>query len=162
MANMTDYERERATFRLEVPDTFNFGYDVVDRWAEDPDKLALLWVDAQGRSERYTFAEVRRASDRFASVLEGLGIGKGDGVLVILPRLPQWYVVLVGLMKRGAIPMPGTVLLTPKDIEYRLNLAAAKAVVVDAATAPKVDAVRDRCPTLAHAIVVGGAAPGLA
>ena len=160
MANMTDYERERATFVLDVPATFNFGTDVVDRWAADPQKLALLWVDAEGRSERYTFADIRREADRFAGVLQDLGLGKGDGVVIVLPRVPQWHIMMVAIMKIGAIPIPGTVLLTPKDYAYRLNLAKARAVIVDSANAVKVDAVRDQCPTLEHGIILGGARPG--
>jgi acyl-coenzyme A synthetase/AMP-(fatty) acid ligase len=160
MANMTDYAQEWAGFSLEVPDTFNFGTDVVDKWAAEPDKLALVWTDETGHSERYTFADMRRESDRFASVLQGLGMRKGDGVMIVLPRLPQWYVMMVGLMKVGAVPMPGTVLLTEKDYEYRLNMAEARAVIVDAANAPKVDAIRAHCPTLEYCFVLGGPRPG--
>jgi acetyl-CoA synthetase len=116
MANMTDYERERALFILEVPDTFNFGFDVVDAWAEDPEKLVMLWVDEAGHSETYTFADIQRQSNRFANVLQGLGIGKGDGVMIVLPRLPQWHMMTVGIMKLGAIPIPGTALLTPERL----------------------------------------------
>jgi acetyl-CoA synthetase/medium-chain acyl-CoA synthetase len=160
MSNMTDYEQERAAFQLTVPETFNFGFDVVDKWAEDPTRLAMLWVGEDGSSARYTFADMRRDSNRFASVLQGLGVGQGDGVMIVLPRLPEWHVMMVGIMKLGAIPMPGTVLLTPKDYEYRLNLAAVRVVIVDAANAAKVDAVRANCPTLRHRIVLGGVRPG--
>ena len=155
MANMRNYDEERAAFRLEIPDTFNFGTDVVDHWAEDPEKLAMLWVDTSGHSERYTFADMRRESNRFANVLHGLGIGKGDGVMIVLPRLPQWHMIIVGIMKHGAIPIPGTVLLTPKDYEYRINMAEARAVIVDAANATKVDEIRGHCASLEHCIVLG-------
>ena len=117
MANMTNYDQERASFSLEVPETFNFGCGVVDQWAEDPARLAMLWVDEEGRSERYTFADMRQASNRFANVLQGLGVRQGDGIMIVLPRVPQWHMMLVGIMKLGAVPMPGTVLLTPKDYE---------------------------------------------
>ena len=160
MTNMTNYEQERAAFQLAMPETFNFGFDVVDKWAEDPTRLAMLWVGEDGSSARYTFADMRRESNRFASVLQGLGVGQGDGVMIVLPRVPEWHVMLVGIMKLGAIPMPGTVLLTPKDYEYRLNLAAVRVVIVDAPNAAKVDAVRANCPALRHLIVLGGARPG--
>ena len=62
MANMTDYEQECASFRLAIPEFFNFGFDVVDAWAQDPSKLAMLWVDDTGQSMRYTFADIRRES----------------------------------------------------------------------------------------------------
>src|SRR5262245_9872285 len=160
VANMTNYEQERATFRLDVPQTFNFGFDVVDRWAQDPSKLAMLWVDDAGHSARYTFADIRRESNRLASVLQGLGVRQGDGVMLVLPRLPQWHSIVVALLKLGAIPMPGTVLLTPKDFEYRINIAEARMVIVDEANAAKVEAVRANCPTSQHFIVLGDARPG--
>ena len=99
MANMTNYDEVRATFTLEVPETFNFGFDVVDKWATDPQRLAMVWVDEDGSEERYTFADIQRESDRFAAVLQGLGIRKGDGVMVVLPRVPQWHMMLAGLAK---------------------------------------------------------------
>src|SRR5262245_1475088 len=80
VANMSNYEQEHASFTLTVPELFNFGFDVVDKWAEDPLKLAMLWVDDTGQSARYTFADMRRESNRFASVLQGLGVQQGDGV----------------------------------------------------------------------------------
>ena len=160
MSNMTDYDAVYATFALDVPETFNFGFDVVDKWAEDPQKLAMLWVDEDGSEARYAFADIKRQSNRFAHVLKGLGLGKGDGVMIVLPRVPEWHMMLVGIMKIGAIPMPGTVLLTAKDYEYRINAADAKVVIVDAANAAKVDDIRANCPTLQHCIVLGGARQG--
>ncbi|MGE3539469.1 MAG: AMP-binding protein [Candidatus Tectimicrobiota bacterium] len=157
---MTSYEHERATFRLEMPATFNFGFDVVDRWAEDPTRLAMLWVDDTGQSARYTFAHMRRESNRCASVLQGLGVQQGDGVMLVLPRIPAWHSITVALMKLGALPMPGTVLLTPKDYAYRINTASARAVIVDAANAAKVDTIRGQCPSLEHCIIVGAERPG--
>jgi acetyl-CoA synthetase/medium-chain acyl-CoA synthetase len=80
--------------------------------------------------------------------------------MIVLPRVPEWHIMMVGLMKLGAIPMPGTVLLTPKDYAYRLNMAEARAVIVDAANAARVDEVRAQCPTLEHCLVLGGPRPG--
>src|SRR6266571_4319213 len=160
VANMTNYEQEYATYRLDIPETFNFCFDVVDQWAQDPSKLAMLWVDDAGHRARYTFADMRRDSNRLASVLQGLGVRQGDGAMLVLPRLPQWHSIMVALMKLGAIPMPGTVLLTPKDFEYRINIAEARVVIVDEANAAKVEAVRANCPTLQHCIGLGEARPG--
>ncbi len=160
MANMSNYAQERAAFRLDVPAYFNFGTDVVDRWAEDPYKLAMLWIDDTGQEARYTFADMRRESNCFANALQSLGVRQGDGVMLVLPRLPQWHSIVVALMKLGAIPMPGTVLLTPKDYVYRINTAAATVVIVDDANAAKVEEIRAECPTVQHCIVVGSARPG--
>jgi acetyl-CoA synthetase/medium-chain acyl-CoA synthetase len=160
MANMDNYEQEWAHFQLDSPETFNFGFDVVDKWAADPNKLAMLWVGEDGSRARYTFADMRRESNRFAQVLQGLGVAQGDGVMIVLPRLPEWHSMMVGIMKLGAIPMPGTVLLTAKDYEYRINMAEARIVIVDAPNAAKVEAVRANCPSLRHCIVLGEPRPG--
>src|SRR5437660_11201466 len=104
VANMSNYEQEHASFRLAIPEFFNFGFDVVDRWAEDPAKLAMLWVDDAGQSARYTFADMRRQPNRFASLLQGLGVGQGDGVILVLPRLPPCHSSLGALMQLGRIP----------------------------------------------------------
>ena len=159
--NMPDYERERLMFRLDVPERFNFAQDVVDRWADqDPGKLAMLWVGQDGGERRLPFAYFRDESNRFANVLGALGVEKGDGVLVVLPRLPEWHVILLGLIKLGAIPMPATTLLTPKDIAYRVRSADVKMVVTTPENAEKVESVRAQCPTLERLLLVGGKRAG--
>jgi len=159
--NMPDYERERLMFRLDVPERFNFAQDVVDRWADqDPGKLAMLWVGQDGGERRLPFAYFRDESNRFANVLGALGVEKGDGVLVVLPRLPEWHVILLGLIKLGAIPMPATTLLTPKDIAYRVRSADVKMVVTTPENAEKVESVRGQCPTLERLLLVGGKRAG--
>src|SRR5581483_10137928 len=94
--------------------------------------------------------------NRFANVLAGLGIQRGDVVLVILPRIPAWQVVMVGLLKVGAIAAPGATLLQPKDIAYRANLSEAQVVITDSENSPKVDAVRQQLEGLKHFILIGG------
>src|SRR4030095_254506 len=98
VANMSNYEQEHASFTLPVPEFFNFGFDVVDRWAEDPSRLAMLWGDDAGHSARYTFADIRRESNRFASVLQGLGVRQGDGGMLLLSRLPQQRIIVVAVV----------------------------------------------------------------
>ena len=156
-ANMTDYEQERKTCRLEVPERFNFAEDVVAGWArEDPGKLAMLWVGQDGDERRLSFGWFRDASNRCVNVFRALGIRKGDGVLVVLPRLPEWHVILLGLFKLGAVPMPGTTLLTAKDIAYRIRSADVRMVVTTPEHAEKVESVRTECPTLERFLLVGG------
>ena len=154
--NLVDYEKAVREFRLEVPERFNFGRDVVDRWAADPSKMAMLWLGADGGERRLTFRHFAERSDRFAHVLQRRGVGPGDRVMVQLPRVPEWWEVLLGCFKAGAVAVPGTVLLTPKDIQYRTNLAEGVAFVTDAEGAQKVDQVRGECALLSHLIQVGG------
>lgn len=130
-------------FAWDVPETFNFGADVVDRHAADPALTALLWSDAAGREERYSYADMARLTNRFANALAARGIVKGDRVLVMLPRIPQWQIALVGCLKLGAVPIPCIEMLTERDVAYRLAHSEARAVVTTAASAPKFAAIAD-------------------
>jgi acyl-coenzyme A synthetase/AMP-(fatty) acid ligase len=139
--NMTDYLQTRATFRLEVPEVYNYARDVVDAWAaREPGKLALLAVSPDGGDpRRFSFADLAASSNRAANFLAARGLRKGDRVFVMLPRIPEWYDVVLGCIKLGAVPMPGTTLLTARDIAYRLERAGATAAVTDAEGVSKVD-----------------------
>jgi acyl-coenzyme A synthetase/AMP-(fatty) acid ligase len=156
---MTDYEAERANFRLDVPQRFNFVLDVLERRAAaTPDGLALLALDAAGaETARYSWAEMARETRRMGNALLGLGVKKGDPLFIMLPRIPEWYVAALGAIRIGAIPMPGTNLLTGKDIEYRIQRANAVAAITDSDGAAKVDSVAGNLETLKHRIVVGEA-----
>ena len=90
--NMTDYDETRATFSLEVPDRFNYTRDVIDDWADrEPDRLALIAVDADGHTaQRLSFGDLSRRADRTAAFLASLGVGAGDRVFVMLPRVVEW------------------------------------------------------------------------
>ncbi|HLV97595.1 MAG TPA: AMP-binding protein [Ktedonobacterales bacterium] len=158
-ANMLDYEAERQQFRWEVPDEFNFAVDVVGKWADDPQKEAMWWVGHDGQERHVTFAEFARRSNQAADAFGKLGIQKGDRVLVMLPRLVEWWEVVLGLMKLGAVPIPCTVLLTPKDIQFRAETAKPTAIITDNDNAPKYDEVRDQCPSIRGAIIVGSFRP---
>lgn len=120
----------RKNFEIIVPDNFNFGYDVVDEWARtDPDKLALLWTNDEGAERRYTFADIKRKSDQVASFYQSLGICRGDCVMMMLKRRAEFWFSIVALHKLGAVAIPATHLLTPKDLVYRANSACIKMIV---------------------------------
>ncbi|MFQ5415645.1 MAG: acyl-CoA synthetase [Myxococcota bacterium] len=144
------YRRECDAFRWKVPTAFNFGRDVVDRHAEDPGRPALLWRNALGRERRLTFDDVSRASNRFAHLLAARGVGPGDPILLMLPRVPEWHIVAVGALKAGALLIPSSTLLRPKDIAYRANHSGAVAIVASGEARAAADAVRDACPGLVH------------
>jgi len=151
-----NYEQEYAAFRWEVPRTFNFGRDVVDAIAaEDPGRLALLWCDAHGAEERYCFDDISRLSSQFANLLQGQGVQRGDRVIVMLPRVPQWQVAMVGCIKLGAIPIPCIDMLTAKDIAYRIGNSGAIAAVTTSEQVAKFEG----CAGIRVRVAVGGA-PG--
>lgn len=116
--------------KINVPEDFNFGYDVVDAWAsEQPYKPALLWTNDKGECQQYSFADMKRYTDMTASYFQSLGIGHGDMVMLILKRRYEFWFSIVALHKLGAIVIPATHLLTKKDIAYRCNAADIKMIV---------------------------------
>lgn len=145
---------------LAVPADFNWAYDVVDRWGDDHGKLAMRWVGPDGAVRAITFAQFAERSGRLANALEAAGLARGDRAFLMLPRVPEWWESILGVMKANAVSMPGTSLLTPKDIAYRVVASDTRAIITDADGAAKVDAVRDQCPTLALFVIVGGAREG--
>ena len=154
---VTDYEQLYREFKWEVPEYYNFGFDVIDKWAEDRTKLALVSLDRTAEKASFqTFYELSYLSNRFANVLLSLGVKKGERVLVILESIPEWYVVMIGMFKLGVVAMPGTVLLTAKDIEYRINRAEACMVITDVNHIGRVERIARDCPTLKHKMVVDG------
>ncbi|GHO44681.1 acyl-CoA synthetase [Ktedonospora formicarum] len=152
---MQNYEDERRDFQLDVPEYFNFTTDVIGKWARDRDKLAMLWLGPGGEERRLTFAHFSERSSRAANAFAGLGIGKGDTVLVMLPRIPEWWECVLGLTKLGAIFIPSTTLLTPKDIQFRVEIASVKTIITDDEGAAKFEQIRSHCPTIKQAILVG-------
>ena len=159
--NMLDYEETYENFRLEVPEHFNFGFDVVDRWAEDRTKLALISVNSTGEhAEKHTFWDIKVLSNKFANLLNGLGVSKGDRAFILAPRIPEWYVALIGMFKLGVVPMPATTLCTPQDIEYRINRAEASVAITDLENASKFEEVVANCPSLKHLILIVGTKRG--
>ncbi|HUV37184.1 MAG TPA: acyl--CoA ligase [Patescibacteria group bacterium] len=155
--NMTDYEKTRADFRIDVPEHFNFGFDVVDRWAGDRTKLAFMIADEEGEIvKKRTFYELKVQSNRFSNVLREHGIKKGDRVLLMLHWMPQWYIAMIGMIKLGVIPIPSTTLLTSKDIRYRVNESEAVGIITDIQDASKVEEAMDRCPGLKACILATG------
>jgi len=153
--NMKDYAEEYANFNWEVPEYYNFAVDVVDKWAEDPDKLAIWWVnDDESVIVKETYLELSQASKKFANMLTDFGVKKGDVVIVMLPRYIEWWHILTGSIRMGAVIAPATTQLTTKDIEYRINSSEAVCVITDSANAAKIEEVEGKCPSLKVKIVV--------
>ena len=117
-------------YDLHWPENFNFGYDVVDDIAvNEPNKRAMVWCNPKGEERIYTFADIKRLSDKTANYFMSIGIKKGDKVLVILKRHYQFWYVITALHKIGAIIVPATFMLTKMDIEYRVKSASIKAAI---------------------------------
>ncbi|WP_176014751.1 acyl-CoA synthetase [Victivallis sp. Marseille-Q1083] len=147
----------RSQFPVEVPDIFNFGYDVIDRWAQhDRNKLAMIWVNQQGAERKYTFNDFSKLSNQAANLLLKVGITKGDRVFLMLPRIPEWWIFSLALIKLGAVLCPTPVLLTPADLQQRIQVGKFKMVITDLENAPKFDEIFEECPSLQSRLVVDG------
>jgi acyl-coenzyme A synthetase/AMP-(fatty) acid ligase len=151
--------RSRLTIPFKVSTHFNFAVDVVDKWAKDHNRLALHWVSQDFSSERkLTFFDISIASCRIANVLKSHGINKGERILIMLPRMVQWWEAMVGIHRRGAVPIPGTTQLTTKDIQYRLDIAGITAVITDISEIHKFEGIVPN--TVKKFFVIGGSAAG--
>jgi acyl-coenzyme A synthetase/AMP-(fatty) acid ligase len=156
---MGRYEDLSATFRWNTPQQFNFG-EVIDDFAKDPERVALLWEDQNGNRARLTFRDISLQSNRIANVLTGLGIRRGDPMMIVLPRIPLWQCAYIGALKAGAMVIPCVSMLREKDLIYRANHSAAVAVVAGVDTAEMIADIRKECPSLQHFLLVGRAQPG--
>jgi acetyl-CoA synthetase/medium-chain acyl-CoA synthetase len=126
---------------------------VVGNWAQDANKLAMLWVNQYNEVEQITFAQFAERSSRAANAFASAGISKGERVLLMLPRIPEWWEAALGLFKLGAIPIPCTTLLTPKDLQFRSEIAEPLAIVTDREGAAKFDQVHEQCPSVRVSIL---------
>ena len=154
-----DDNKVLTSYKLKYPDSYNFGYDVVDDIAKnDPDRIALVWCNPRNEERIYTFSDMKKLSDKTANYLKSLGIGKGDKVIVILKRHYQFWYTAVALHKLGAIMVPVTFMITAHDAEYRINAASVKAVICTAEgqAAQSVDDVLSKCPSLTIRSMVYG------
>lgn len=157
--NYTSYEDFKANFNVKIPDNFNFAYDIVDEWAErDPSRLALLYTNEEGAERFFSFADIKRMSDKTANYFKSLGIKKGDSVMLILKRHYEFWFAIVALHKIGAVAIPATHLLTKKDIAYRNNAADIKMIVAvgEEELLDSVDEAEKNSPSLKIKVQVGG------
>jgi acetyl-CoA synthetase len=159
--NIADYDETYRDFRIEVPEYFNFGFDVIDAWAKkDRNKLAMIWVNQQGVEKKFTFWDLSRLSNQVANMFIKYGVNKGDRVLIMLPRVPEWWIFTLALIKRGVVYCPAPTMLTPKDIKYRVQIADIKMIITSMEHADKVDEIFDECPSLCGRMVIDGKRDG--
>ena len=156
--SFTSQEDFIKNLKIEVPENFNFGYDVVDAWAaEAPEKNAILWTNDKGAEHQYSYAELKAKTDATASYFQSLGIGHGDAVMLILKRRIEFWFSIIALHKLGAVVIPATHLLTKKDIVYRCNAADIKMIVCageEVITKHIIDAM-PQSPTVKHLVSIG-------
>ena len=170
--NLDDYDATRASFAWsQVPDLCkgmgpggcNIAYAAVDRHAEGPEssRTALRFIaDTTGAPELSTrdvsFAELGLLTRKFTNVLRGLGIGKGDKVFVIMGRVPELYISMLGSLRNGSVVSPLFSAFGPEPIATRVTIGAADVIVTTAAIYKrKIAKIRDQLPSVKHVLVVG-------
>ncbi|WP_319378458.1 AMP-binding protein [uncultured Methanocorpusculum sp.] len=153
--NIGDYEENYKTFSIDVPKHYNFAFDVIDAWAKrDRNHLAMIWTNQDGEEKKFTFWDMMVHSNEAANILMKFGIQKGDRVLLMLPRVPEWWILVLGIMKLGAVYSPSPHMLTVKDIAYRIKVGGFKMVITDSENMAKVDEVATQCPHLQLRMIV--------
>ena len=154
-----DYEREQREFRWEIPEDFSIVKLVDGHAAKRPDRPCVIWESEAGERRTLTWGELAELSARFAAVLQGLGVKKGEPVMHIFPRLPEAYIAQLGTFKAGGVAVPCTEMLRPKEIVYRAEVSGARVIVAHVSTADQVEEAWGKCP-LEHRLLIGGERPG--
>ena len=158
---VSSYEDLCANFKIDVPEYYNFGFDVIDAWAKkDRNKLAMIWTDQKGNEKKYTFFDLMRLSNQAVNICIKYGIKKGDRVMLMLPRAPEWWIFTIALIKIGAVYCPATTMLTAKDLKYRIQAADIKMIITMAEYAERIEEIREECPTLAVRLMIDGTRDG--
>ena len=158
-----DDEGRLQSINFKNTESFNFGFDIVDGIADKyPEKLAMLHLDKNKTERRFTFKDIKRATNQVANYFTSLGIKRGDKVMLVLKRHYQFWFCMVALHKIGAVAIPATNQLKEHDFEYRYNSAGVKAIVctADGDTYQYAESAAKKCPQVEKLIMVGGAKEG--
>jgi len=123
---------------------------------KDRNKLAMIWVNQGGEEKKFSFLDLSNLSNKAANILLKYNVNKGDRVLVMLPRIPEWWIFAIALIKLGAVFAPCPTMLTSRDIKYRVNKGKFRMIITDLENAPKVEEICNECPTLTTRVLADG------
>jgi acetyl-CoA synthetase len=154
----SSYVDVRSSFRWEIPEFYNIGVDICDKWAEDWDRVALLYEDQEGNVAKYTFRELKKRSNQLANGLLAHGIRKGDRVGILLGQCPETALSHIAIYKIGAVAIPLFTLFGVDALEYRLANSGAVGIITDESNLSKILSIRDGLPDL-KVVVVAGSQP---
>jgi acetyl-CoA synthetase len=156
------YEETYESFQWSIPDHYNIAVDICDKWADRPDRAALIYEDAAGAVRTFSFQELKRFSDKLANALKAHGISRGNRVGILLGQCPETAVSHLAVYKLGGIAIPLFTLFGTDALEYRLSNSAASALITDEANLAKILDIRDRLPNLKLIVVTSGDTGGVA
>jgi acetyl-CoA synthetase/medium-chain acyl-CoA synthetase len=155
VANIGDYEQTYRSSAGRTPERFNFGRDVVDGWEDD--RPAMIWLATSGEERRLSFGDFSRLSNRFANAMRNLGIERGDRVMVMLGKVPEWHAILTGLLKLGAIAIPCAPQLRAGDLKFRSEHSGSVAIISGPEGIEEAEKMRPDAPeSLRHFVSLGG------
>ncbi|MFB6154210.1 MAG: acyl-CoA synthetase [Halodesulfurarchaeum sp.] len=140
------YESARESFEWNIPEDYNLPAVIEEHASSIGDRVAVHYRDEAGFEATRTYGDLRDDMNRFANALESLGIGEGDRVMHLFPRHPDAFAVQLGALKRGALLVPCSEMLKPKDIEFRANDCEATTMVAHESLTDMVEPVADETP----------------
>jgi acetyl-CoA synthetase len=156
-SEVSDYDTLYRQFRWHIPARYNIGVDICDRWAaREPDRLAILHVRPDGRSENVSYGALRDISNRLANVLSAHGVERGDRVAIFLPQAPEVAAAHIAIYKLGAVVLPIAILFGPDALSYRLQNSGAKALLTNAQGLGKLEEIRSQVPDVTCVVSVDG------
>ena len=145
--NAREFEDLAADFTWDLPQRYNIGVDVCDKWCHEPNRVALIHKPSAGEAVDYTFVEIRRLSNQAANLLLSAGLTRGDRIAVLLPQAPETAIAHIAIYKIGAIAVPLFSLFGTEALEYRLADSGARAVITDLGGAAKIRSRSMICST---------------
>ncbi len=154
------YEAARRQFQWNVPEQFNLGVDICDKWADDQQRLALIYETKDGAITRYTFSQLKRLSNQAANLMRQAGIGKGDRIAILLPQTPETAIAHIAAYKSAAIAVPLFTLFGIDALQFRLADSGAKLLITNREGAAKIAGLRAELPELKSVHCIDGAAEG--
>jgi acetyl-CoA synthetase len=160
LPSASSYAELCARFRWEIPEFYNIGVDVCDRWAAaEPDRLALTDVSEDG-DRHFTYGDLRALSNQTANLLRAEGVAQGDRVGILLPQTPETAYSHIAAYKLGAIAIPLFTLFGAEALQHRLANSGAVAVITDTKGAARIAGLRDALPALKLVLNIDGASEG--
>lgn len=155
------YEALTREFRWQIPARYNIGADISDKWAaRDPERIAIIHVHPDGRTETFTFRWLSETSNRLANVLRAKGVERGDRVIVYMPQAPEVAVCHAAITKLGGIGLPVAIVFGPEALSYRLQNSGAKAIITNTQGAARIAEIREEAPELKLVLSVDGTHDG--
>jgi len=148
------YSKVYSSFKWKIPEFYNIGVDICDKHAHQKNRLALVYENEEGQTEKYTFSDIKNLSNRFANILKAYDMHVGDRVGILLPQCPETAIAHISTYKIGGIAIPLFTLFGPDALEYRLVNSEAKCVITDEANVEKIEQIRNQLPHLEQIFVI--------